>query len=382
MYGRVNESNLRSVGTRIGQDKGGGLLKMHEIMRDLFNIARTRGASDLHITVNVRPKIRHNGVLLDVEKYDKMDAATVQQILYSILEEHQISYLDNQGEIDFAYEDEQKGRYRANLFKQQGSLAAVFRVLPTKIYTMEELNLPQVVTQFANLRKGVVLVTGPTGSGKSTTLASIINYINRNRRDHIITIEDPIEYVHPHINCVVNQREVGIDTLSFGNALRASLREDPDVILVGEMRDNETISVALTAAETGHLVFSTLHTIGAASTINRIIDTFSANDKPQVRTQLAEVLQAVVTQRLIVKKDGSGRVAALEILCMNDAIRNMIREDKTHQINSTMQTGASVGMQPMDLHLARLFKEGTISNVEAINNCLDLENLKRYISMV
>ncbi len=354
---------------------------MYDLMKGLFSIARTGGASDLHMTVYTKPRARRNGKLLDIDQYDELTPDTIREMLYSILTEEQAVVLERKGEVDFAYEDENGGRYRANVFKQRGHLAGVFRVLPDKIFTMEELKLPPITKQFASLKKGLVLVTGPTGSGKSTTLASMINHINMSRREHIITIEDPIEYVHKHNNCIVNQREIGNDTESFGNALRASLREDPDVILVGEMRDPETISVALTAAETGHLVFSTLHTIGAASTISRIIDTFPANSKQQIRTQLAAVLEGVVTQRLIPKKDGSGRVAALEILCMNDAVRNLIREDKTYQINSTMQTSAAAGMQPMDLHLSRLCKEGIISSAEAISNSLDLESLKRYMAM-
>ena len=352
---------------------------MIEVMKDLFKIARDSGASDLHITVNVNPKMRLHGDLVAIDKYPVMTPDDTKNVLYSILTPEQIAYFENMGEIDFAYQDEQGGRFRANIFKQQGCVAGVFRILPVKIFTIDELNLPPVVRTFAQLKKGLVLVTGPTGSGKSTTLAAIMNQVNRTRKDHLITIEDPIEYVHHHNQCVVNQREVGQDTLSFENALRGSLREDPDIILVGEMRDNETISVALTAAETGHLVFSTLHTIGAASTINRIIDSFPPHARQQVRTQLAMVLEGVVTQRLIVNKEHNGRVAALEILCVNDAIRNMIREDKTHQINSTMQTSGSVGMQPLDLHLARLCKEGKIAKKDALDNCIDVENFNRYM---
>lgn len=353
---------------------------MINVMKDLFKTAREHGASDLHITVNTCPKMRLYGELVSIDKYPVMNEEDTKNILFSILTEFQASYLENIGEIDFAYEDG-IGRFRANIYRQKGSYAGVFRVLPTKIFTMDELRLPNIIRNIAGLKKGLVLVTGPTGSGKSTTLAAIINYINKSRKEHIITIEDPIEYVHNHINCIVNQREVGNDTLSFDNALRASLREDPDVILVGEMRDNETISVALTASETGHLVFSTLHTIGAASTINRIIDSFPPHARQQVRTQLATVLEAVITQRLVVNKEKNGRVAALEIMVVNDAIRNMIREDKTHQINSAMQTGASTGMQPLDLHLARLIKENQITPKEAAYNCIDPENLKRYMGM-
>jgi twitching motility protein PilT len=352
---------------------------MIEVMRDLLAIARDSGASDLHVTVGCCPKMRLHGELTDIEKYPVMTPEDTKSILYSILSEFQVSYLENMGELDFAYEDESGTRFRANVFKQKGNIAGVFRVLPSKILTIEELGLPPVTRSFSALKKGLVLVTGPTGSGKSTTLAAIINQVNRMRRDHIITIEDPIEYVHHHQKCVVNQREVGTDTLSFENALRGSLREDPDVILVGEMRDNETISVALTAAETGHLVFSTLHTIGAASTINRIIDSFPPHARQQVRTQLAMVLEGVVTQRLVPKKEG-GRLAALEILVMNDAIRNMIREDKTHQIDSTMQTSSSAGMQTLDFHLAQLVKDEKITMQTAVNNCINIDNFKRYMS--
>jgi len=355
---------------------------MLDVMKDLLKIARDSGASDLHITVGVCPKMRLHGELTNIAKYPELNADDTKNILFSILSEFQQQYVENMGEIDFAYEDEGGGRFRANIFRQQGAYGGVFRVLPTRIFTLEELKLPPVIRSFASLKKGLVLVTGPTGSGKSTTLAAIINQVNRTRKEHIITIEDPIEYVHHHQNCIVNQREVGTDTLSFENALRGSLREDPDVILVGEMRDNETISVALTAAETGHLVFSTLHTIGAASTINRIIDSFPPHARQQVRTQLAMVLEGVVTQRLIVNKEHNGRIAALEILVVSDAIRNLIREDKTHQINSTMQTSADKGMQSLDLHLAKLVKAEIITKQDALNNCIDQDNFKRYYSML
>jgi twitching motility protein PilT len=352
---------------------------MIEAMLDLLSKARDSGASDLHITVGTCPKMRLRGELTNIENYPVMTPDETKSILYSILTEFQISYLENMGELDFAYEDETGTRYRANIYKQKGCMGGVFRVLPSKILTIDDLGLPPVARHFAQLKKGLVLVTGPTGSGKSTTLAAIVNQINRTRREHIITIEDPIEYVHDHQLCIVNQREVGTDTLSFENALRGSLREDPDVILVGEMRDNETISVALTAAETGHLVFSTLHTIGAASTINRVIDSFPPHARQQVRTQLAMVLEGVVTQRLVPTKDGKGRMAALEVLVVNDAIRNMIREDKTHQISSTMQTSTSAGMQTLDFHLATLVKEGKITQKTALSNCIDVDSFKRYM---
>lgn len=355
---------------------------MIEVMKDLLTIARDSKASDLHITVNSCPKMRLNGEMVSIDKYPVMTPEDTKNILYSILSDFQVSYLENMGELDFAYEDDDGCRFRANVYKQKGCMAGVFRVLPSKILTLEDIDMPPVIKSFATLKKGLVLVTGPTGSGKSTTLAAIINQINRTRKEHIITIEDPIEYVHNHQMCIVNQREVGSDTLSFENALRGSLREDPDIILVGEMRDNETISVALTAAETGHLVFSTLHTIGAASTINRIIDSFPPHARQQVRTQLAMVLEGVVTQRLVVNKNRNGRVAALEILCVNDAIRNMIREDKTHQISSVMQTSSSAGMQSLDFHLAKLAKAEKISKQEALNNCIDADSFARYMSMV
>lgn len=355
---------------------------MIEVMRDLLAIARDSKASDLHITVNSVPKMRLNGELVGIEKYPVMTEEDTKNILYSVLSDFQISYLENMGELDFAYQDEDGCRFRANVYKQKGCIAGVFRVLPMKILTLDEINMPSVIRNFVTLKKGLVLVTGPTGSGKSTTLAAIINQINRTRREHIITIEDPIEYVHSHQKCIVNQREVGTDTLSFENALRGSLREDPDIILVGEMRDNETISVALTAAETGHLVFSTLHTIGAASTINRVIDSFPPHARQQVRTQLAMVLEGVVTQRLVANKEGTGRLAALEIMVCNDAIRNLIREDKTHQISSIMQTSSSSGMQSLDYHLARLAKDEKISMQTAMVNCIDQESFKRYIAML
>lgn len=353
---------------------------MYDIITELLNISRENKASDLHITTNSKPKARLNGELASIAKYPVMRPEDTEKMVYSVMTDKQIEVLQKNGEVDFAYEDLDGGRFRVNVYKQRGKVSAVFRILPTKILTLDELDSPPAVRSFSELRKGLVLVTGPTGSGKSTTLAAIINQINRTRFNHIITIEDPIEYVHSNLNSIVNQREVGSDTKSFNSALRASLREDPDVILVGEMRDYETISVALTAAETGHLVFSTLHTIGAASTINRIIDSFPSEARGQVRSQLSTVLEGVVTQRLVPKADKSGRIAAFEILKANDAIRNMIREDKTHQIDSAMQTSASAGMQSLDLSLAKLVAKGIISENEAVNNCINFDTYKRYMA--
>lgn len=349
---------------------------------NIFNIlkeAREIGTSDLHITVNTKPVTRVKGSMVRMEQYPVLTPELSRLLCEQMMNDDQKRRIEEVGEVDFSCQLEGYGRFRVNVYKQSGCYAAAIRLLAESIPSFEKLNLPQAVKKFTTLRKGLVLVTGPTGSGKSTTLAAMIDTINTYRSEHIITIEDPIEYVHNHKNCIINQREVGDDTKSFASSLRAALREDPDIILVGEMRDPETISAAITAAETGHLVFSTLHTIGASTTINRIIDSFPAGQQNQVRSQLSTVLEGVVTQRLVPKANGEGRCAALEIMFATDAIRNLIRDDKTHQITSSMQTSMSDGMQTLDKHLADLANTGVISKQTALINSIDKDNIVRFL---
>ncbi len=323
------------------------------------------GASDLHVTVGTAPAARVRGELVSFDG-EPLDADTTRSLLYRILTTEQQKRFELDRQLDFSYGVPGVARFRVNVYQQRESVAAAFRVIPDELKTLEELGLPEGLRSLTELPRGLVLVTGPTGSGKSTTLAALIDEINRTRTDHIITIEDPIEFMHRHKRCVVNQREIGVDATSFGAALRAALRQDPDVILLGEMRDLETISTALTAAETGHLVFGTLHTQSAPSTIDRIIDVFPAEQQEQVRTQLAGALQGVVTQSLLPTADGRGRAAALEILLPDDAIRNLIRQGKIAQIYSYMQTGSRAGMQTMEQSLADLVVRRVVAPDEAI----------------
>jgi twitching motility protein PilT len=312
------------------------------------------GASDLHITVASPPAFRVRGHIQRAEEYDLLTPDDTRSLLYRVLSSEQQKQFELKRQLDFAYAIPGLARFRVNVYYQREAVGAAFRLIPQEIKTMEELRLPPVLHQLTALPRGLVLVTGPTGSGKSTTLASIIDEINRTRPEHILTVEDPIEFVHRHKKCIVNQREIGPDAMSFGEALKAALRQDPDIILVGEMRDLETISTALTAAETGHLVFGTLHTQSAPSTIDRIIDVFPPAQQEQVRIMIANSLQAVVTQALLPTADGNGRVAALEILLPDDAVRNLIRQAKIEQVYSVMQTGTARGMQTMEQALADL----------------------------
>jgi twitching motility protein PilT len=324
-------------------------------------------ASDLHVTAGSRPAYRVRGSLV---RYDEMAPLTPEQtreMLYRILSTDQQKRLEIHRQLDFAYSVPGLARFRVNVYSQRESLAAAFRLIPMELKTLEELGLPQSLIELTQKPRGIVLVTGPTGSGKSTTLAAMIDEINRTRHDHILTIEDPIEFLHRHKNCVVNQREIGPDAISFTEALKAALRQDPDVILVGEMRDLETISIALTAAETGHLVFGTLHTQSAPSTIDRIIDVFPAEQQDQVRTMISSSLQGVITQTLVPTADQQGRVPALEILLPDDAIRNLIRQAKVEQVYSFMQTGTKRGMQTMEQSLADLTLRRVIDPDEAIS---------------
>ena len=331
-------------------------------IRQLVEIAIEEKASDLHLSAGVPPIIRVFGHIRHIDGYERLLPAQIEQLVHPILTEHQIKDLEREGEIDFSCGLKGVGRFRCNLSRQRGSLTLAMRVISSVIKPIEELGLPDILHDLAYLRDGLVLVTGPTGSGKSTTLASMIDIINRERQGVIITLEDPIEFLHQHKGCVVNQREVGIDTRSFANGLRSALRSDPDVILVGEMRDLETISIALTAAETGHLVLSTLHTKGAAKTIDRVIDVFPPESQQQIRIQLSTVLEAVVSQQLFPAKDGHGMIPAVEVMLGTAAIRNMIREEKTHQIPSMIETGARFGMQSMTSSFEELVRKGLVDD--------------------
>jgi twitching motility protein PilT len=313
-----------------------------------------RNASDLHVTTGTPPVVRVRGEMERLEGFDPLSSDETQQLLYRILSSEQQKLLELNRQLDFSHSIPGLARFRVNVYFQRESIGAAFRLIPTELKTLEELGIPSSLHVLADKPRGLVLVTGPTGSGKSTTLAALIDEINRNRSEHILTIEDPIEFLHRHKRCIVNQREIGPDATSFADALRAALRQDPDVILVGEMRDLETISTALTAAETGHLVFGTLHTQSAPSTIDRIIDVFPAEQQEQVRIQIASSLQGVVTQALLPTADGVGRVPALEILLPDDAVRNLIRQGKVEQIYSVMQTNSGRGMQTMEQSLADL----------------------------
>lgn len=329
-------------------------------VQSLVDAAIDSDASDLHLSAGVPPILRIFGAIRPVPGWDKLTPEEIKEMLNPLLTEAQREELEERGQVDFSFGVRGVGRFRCNISKQRGSWAMAMRVINATIKPLEELGLPEILHDLAHLRDGLILVTGPTGSGKSTTLASMIDIINRERQGVIITLEDPIEFLHNHKNCVVNQREVGTDTTSFAEGLRAALRSDPDVILVGEMRDLETISIALTAAETGHLVLSTLHTRGAAKTIDRIIDVFPPESQHQIRVQLSTVLEAVISQQLLPKKFGKGMVPAVEVMVGTPAIRNMIREEKVHQIPSMIETGARFGMQSMKAAVEELIKKDLV----------------------
>lgn len=328
---------------------------------EILAAAVAEKASDIHITVALPPMFRVNGVLVPMAGAEKLDPADTHRLVYQMFSERQQVLFAERGELDFSYGVPSLGRFRVNAFKQRGSISAALRVIPTQVPDAKTLGLPEIILQLTKKHQGLILVTGPTGSGKSTTLACMIDTINRERDCHIITLEDPIEYLHRHNKSIINQREIGLDSHSFASALKASLRQDPDVILVGELRDLETISTALTAAETGHLVLATLHTNNAIGTVDRIVDVFPPHQQAQIRLQLASVLEAVIAQQLLPRVDGKGRVAAFEILLATPAIRNLIREGKTHQIMSLIQTGARIGMKSFDMAYKELLAKGLVS---------------------
>ena len=350
------------------------------LINKILDEVRVLGCSDLHFTNGINPVVRLNGQLRKMSGYEEMNEEGILEIVEPMTNEQQRRSIAQHKDTDFSFTTRSGYRHRVNVFFQRGFTAIAIRLLRNDIPTLEDLFLPPILGEFAMRPRGLVLVTGPTGSGKSTTLAGMIDYINVSRSAHVITIEDPIEYVHEHKRCMVNQREVGMDVPDFASALRAALREDPDVILVGEMRDFETVSAAVTAAETGHLVLSTLHTTSAPDTINRIIDVYPEHQQVQIRTQLANTLVGVISQTLLPKRDGSGRIAAMEILNVTDACAAMIRDNKVHLIQSAIQTGKQNGMMCLDQELARMAKQGIVYEADALERCQDKAEFYRYFN--
>lgn len=354
--------------------------KMIIELNQLLKLAVDKKASDIHITVGRAPSFRINGHMYQVD-LPKLSAEDTIQYAKSCLDEENYQQLTSNGEVDFSMTVPDVSRFRVNAFSQRGSVAMVFRALASTVPSLDSLNFPPVIKQLCDMKEGLILVTGPTGSGKSTTVASFINEINANKDGHILTLEDPVEYVFNHDKCIINQREIGNDSKSYNNALRAALREDPDVIFIGEMRDIESISIAVTAAETGHLVLSTLHTLGAAKTIDRLIDVFPPHQQQQIRVQVSTALKAVISQRLIPEINQNGRIAAHEIMVVTPGISNMIREGKTAAINSAIQTGASMGMQLMDKAIVDLYMQQKISKEDAIEYCVDKDSIQKYANV-
>ena len=353
---------------------------MEHSIYDLLKIMVEKGASDLHITTASPPQIRVRGQLYPLD-VPTMDPKTTRELLYSILTEAQKHKFEEEQELDLSFGIKGVARFRSNIFIQRGALAGVFRMIPYEILSLETLGLPSVVMRLTSLPRGLILVTGPTGCGKSTTLAAFLDKINTERHDHIVTIEDPIEFVHKHKGCLVNQREIGADTKSFVTALKYILRQDPDVVFIGEMRDLETMQAALTISETGHLVFATLHTNSAVQTVNRVVDAFPAHQQSQVRAQMAFVLEAVIAQQLIPRQDGKGRVLAAEVMITTPAIRNLIREDKIHQVYSQMQVGqAKHGMQTMNQSLLNLYMRKFITLEDSLGRSMDPEELRQMMA--
>lgn len=348
-------------------------------LTNIVNQGINKKASDIHLTVGIPPTYRINGTLIPIENGEALTPDDTFELVKQALNDFQLNILKEKGEVDFSYSSPGYGRFRVNAYRQRGSYGMALRIIPLEIPSTQSLGLPSVLNDLARLPRGLILVTGPTGSGKSTTLASMIDQINNERNCHILTLEDPLEYLHRHKKAIVNQREIGSDSLSFSNALRGALREDPDVILVGEMRDLETISIAITAAETGHLVLSTLHTNGAAKTIDRVVDVFPPHQQQQVKVQLASVIQAVISQQLLPRGDGKGRVAALEIMVATPAIRNLIREGKNYQIDTAIQTGAAHRMQTMDSALTNLYRRGVITKEVALTQAFNHEEMKKNL---
>ncbi len=351
----------------------------HPHINELLEVLLDKGGSDLHLTAGSPPQVRVNGSLVALEGFGKMKPAGLRSMIYEILTSRQREEFEERRELDCSHPLPGRGRFRVNVFFQRDSVGSVMRAIPNNILGLDQLGMPAVVQEFAKLGRGLVLVTGPTGSGKSTTLASLIDVVNSTRSCHVMTVEDPIEFMHKHKASIVNQREVGADTLSFAAALKHALRQDPDVILVGEMRDLETISTAITASETGHLVFATLHTQDAPQSIERMIDVFPSHQQQQVRVQLASSIQAVVSQQLLPTKDGGGRISAVEVMVATPAIRNLIREGKVHQITSVMQSGAKYGMQTMDQCLANLVKAGRVAHKVAVERSQHPEDFEALV---
>src|SRR6201995_3458689 len=364
------------------RDPRQGLIRMQLDFADVLLEVIARRASDLHITAGAPPTVRVRGRLVPMEGFPVLTPTDTREIVYSILSEGQRQKFENNWQLDLAYQIPGRARFRVNAYMQRSAVGAALRLIPFDVVPLERLGLPAAVAEFANKPRGLVLVTGPTGSGKSTTLASLIDVINCSREQHMMTIEDPIEFLHHHKKCIVNQRELGSDATSFGEALKAALRQDPDVILVGEMRDIETIGTAITAAETGHLVFATLHTQDTPQTIDRIIDVFPSEQQGQIRAMLSVALQGIMTQMLLPTAAGAGRTVAAEVLVPTPAVRNLIREGKSHQIYSVLQTGGAQGMQTMDAALSQLVRAGKITRQLAEARAHSVEELKRLIGGV
>jgi twitching motility protein PilT len=380
MFQFGNQQPAEAAETATAERKPGQPMPVEDLhIDDLLHIVVDRNASDLHISANCEPVIREDGQLKRLN-YEKLPPTVTQRMMYDILSDENIHKFETTLELDFSYSLPRRARFRVNMYRDRGAVASAFRLIPQKIPTTRDLNLPPLLDQLTEKPRGLILVTGPTGSGKSTSLAAMINHINTNKSHHIITIEDPIEYLHTNKLSVINQRELGQDTKSFAAALRASLREDPDVILVGEMRDLETIQLAITAAETGHLVFATLHTNTAAESIDRMIDVFPPGQQEQIRIQLSNNLISVISQQLLARAGSPGRVPANEIMIATPAIRNLIRENKTHQIPSVIQTSANVGMIAMDQSLRDLYLKGVITLEDAFSRCVNVEELKKMIN--
>ena len=354
---------------------------MAATIHELLTIMIERGASDLHLTIGTYPQIRLHGRLTPLTELEVLTPPRTQELVYSLLNEGQKQKFEEENELDFSFGIQDLSRFRCNIYRQRGAVAAAIRAIPLKIRSFEELVLPPIIAQMAERPKGLILVTGPTGSGKSTTLAAMIDKINAERSEHIMTVEDPIEYLYNHKKCIVNQREVASDTQSFKDALKYILRQDPDVVLIGEMRDLETIQAALTIAETGHLTLATLHTNSCAQTMNRIIDVFPPHQQAQVRAQLSLVLEGVLSQQLIPRADGRARVMALEIMVATPAIRNLIREEKIHQIYSAMQAGQKFGMRTLNQSLAELVQKGLITRQEALNRSTLPDELQQLLGI-